>query len=524
MDSFIEIDSTYRNRSSFPISSNFDVLVGERKTNVQAEDPVCLSSSINEWVSNNFNNAIGSSSITGIIINTTSVGLGGAGNQKTILQVTEGGAGELQNIDNYYKNAILVDNAGASYKILNYKYMGNGRAQITTVSTTTIQSPISIFDPSDISDTTNSFFFVPNGKDESNSYVNYIIYNESTNTSANILSYDSLTGLIKISDITGLGWSLTPQQIYSIRYNSPLIGTINNNTSSTNVLSISSDFQNIDDFYKNGFVKMTSGPSSQEIRKISKYISLEGNSSGGSLTTVNLPILAVARDDYYTNCYIQILSGAAIGDVRQIVSYNNKIATVGIPFSNPINIGDQFSIKSVFVSEPFVATVTSGNEFQLMPFSYDNHNPINFTNSIVSNQQEVCYEMNLVSLILPNKLLKSGGLTKYLPYIYVEFYNLNLKTKGAIYSNNPNAKTALFKCPIYDTDDICKSKYLKLSSPIKIKTKFKANDNFHFSVKLPDGQYLTFEEEEDFSPLKPNSEIQISAVFGIAKVSLYNRN
>ena len=75
-------------------------------------------------------------------------------------------------------------------------------------------------------------------------------------------------------------------------------------------------------------------------------------------------------------------------------------------------------------------------------FSYDNEVPFTYTGSLVSQQEMVCYEVELLNLILPNRTLKSGGRSAFYPFFYVELQNISSSsagTKNIIYSNNPNS-------------------------------------------------------------------------------------
>ena len=64
----------------------------------------------------------------------------------------------------------------------------------------------------------------------------------------------------------------------------------------------------------------------------------------------------------------------------------------------------------------------TGNWIQLLTFDRDNEQPLNYTGSTVSQNQMVCYEVELISLILPNLPLDNtiGGLIAFYPYLYVE--------------------------------------------------------------------------------------------------------
>jgi hypothetical protein len=134
----------------------------------------------------------------------------------------------------------------------------------------------------------------------------------------------------------------------------------------------------------------------------------------------------------------------------------------------------------------------------------------------------VCHEIELLHIILPNKVIKHhrGGRVSRHPYIYVELSNISAgQNRNNIYSNNPHARKALFKCAIKDISYPVQSPYVKLDGGGMIQTiKFKPTDRLYFRVILSDGTLFEVEDDETFSPLPPNPSIQINALFSIRKV------
>ena len=47
---------------------------------------------------------------------------------------------------------------------------------------------------------------------------------------------------------------------------------------------------------------------------------------------------------------------------------------------------------------------------------------------------------------------------------------------------------------------------------------FKPNDSLYFSILLPDGTPLQFNESDTFSPYPPRTDFQISGVISIEKI------
>ena len=282
-------------------------------------------------------------------------------------------------------------------------------------------------------------------------------------------------------------------------------------------------------------------------KRIIKYVNYQGIAQGGSLTTINFPLLNTNSNvnGFYNNLFVTITGGAATGDIRLIANYvvtkdingivTSKVATIlnTFPFSAVIGGGDTFSITSGN-TDPFLFnigqdnTVVSPNpiqEFLLLPFSYDNLNPFVYTGSLVSQQELVCYEIQLINLILPNVVLGTslGSLISFYPYIYLELQNVSAAGAGTtniIYSNNPNSTKMLFRCPIKDVPNPVNSTFIKIDGSGMVQTiKFRPNDNLFFSVHLPNGDLFKTILPESFSPEPPNPVIQISACFSIKRVS-----
>ena len=151
-------------------------------------------------------------------------------------------------------------------------------------------------------------------------------------------------------------------------------------------------------------------------------------------------------------------------------------------------------------------------------FSYDNLNPFVYTGSLTSQQELVCYEIELLSLLLPTETLTvaNGGAISYYPYVYVELSNTCSTNRNIIYSNNPNSTKQLFRVPIFDIQD--NPVFTKIGGGMSQTIKFKPNDTLYFSVTLPNGEVFQNIVPERFSPLSPEPRIQISAMFSLKRL------
>lgn len=549
---YIEFDSTYRNRNEWPLPGEFEVLISQsgRKGQMQALDPVSDAVNITRWVSNAFNTSGMGVGVTGTIITSTAP-LGESGSQQ-ILVVNFNGVDVPQVIENYYFGAILEAATGTverrritATKFLN-EVVGDIRLQITVDSPFSSAvvggTTVTIKDPTDLGDINNPLIFVPDGRLGENAYTNCLLYNETQSLAVGspvyraISGYDVFTHILTVDTTTSTvetntagpvnSWIVT--HTYSIRKAAPLIGTVNNNVTSTNVVSLDTTFPSEQDYFRNSWISMLSGNSNGDIRLITRYETFTGNADGGSTTTVVFPNNASSVPGYYNGAYIQILSGAASGDVRLVSSYDVVdgvgTATVSTAFSGAVTAGDSFTFRSLFLSPNFSSTVISSNHFEILVFSYDNLNPFVYSGSQVSQQEMVCYEIELLNLTLPNKTLQSylGSRIAFYPYVYVELANISSAgagIKNSIYSNNPNSTRMIFRAAVDDVPNPTISSFIKVDGDGMVQTlKFKPNDNLRFSVRLSNGSIYQTTEEENYGPNPPNAEIQLSAVFSVKRL------
>ena len=154
--------------------------------------------------------------------------------------------------------------------------------------------------------------------------------------------------------------------------------------------------------------------------------------------------------------------------------------------------------------------------FEIQNFSYDNLSPFIYDGGLTT-QEMVSYEIELISIVLPNLPIDSnkGGRISSYPYIYVELYNISGSSFGgnrnAIYSNNPNSIKAVFRTSIDDVSNPTTTPFIRLKGHSMTQTiKFKPNDNLKFAVRLPDGQlFKTIKEEDYFKTKFFNTNISI---------------
>jgi len=160
--------------------------------------------------------------------------------------------------------------------------------------------------------------------------------------------------------------------------------------------------------------------------------------------------------------------------------------------------------------------------YEVIQFTKDNYSSLNYSGSMVSQNEVVCYEIELISLILPNVTLTTGSRLAFYPYVLVEFQNISSpmnSSKNIIYSNNPNTTNALFICPINDTTNPLISSFVKIDSAGMTQTvKFKPNDSLRFKVYLPNGELFKPVQDDNMPPYPPINYLQIEAVFSVKRL------
>lgn len=465
---YLEVDSTYRDRSRFPNPGNFEIPISQtgRKSAKDAIDPVSLGAPIISWTSNNL-----STSTTGIfklICNVepkTTALSGSSSTQNFIINSTN----RLHHMNDYYEGLIVEDAAFYNRRrITSYIFLGSfggyDRAEINVDSpfpeTFVPGNQINIYDPTDLTNSFYPLFWVPSGRNLEDQYINHYIFNETINDWRKIVYYSNITHtiLVETNDTNPLPITWTANDNYSIRKEIPYYPL--NNGSNPAVAS-------------------------STLSSVTIYFNLPGID--------NTKFIRILPSIYNYN-----LTGA-YNECRRITSYDSLTNTITV-FPN-------------FTEAPIV-----DSKIEILNFSYDNLNPFVYTGSLISQQELVCYEIELLSLLLPTETLTvaNGGAISYYPYVYVELSNTCSSNRNIIYSNNPNSTKQLFRVPIFDIQD--NPVFTKIGGGMSQTIKFKPNDTLYFAVTLPNGEVFQNIVPERFSPLSPEPRIQISAMFSLKRL------
>lgn len=465
---YLEIDSTYRDRTLWPLPGQFEIPISQsgRKGRSDASDPVSLATPLTAWTSNRVDANTSGVQVSGTISSTGAIDE--TSSQSTfIISAT---AGDLQQAANYYES-LTLQTGTIGRRIVSYEYIGTDAGGVNDQARITV-SPVF---PDSVDVTADAFTI-----------------NDPTDLS------DTSNPLFFIpSGLTG-----TDRYANCILYNETLdeYRTVTGYDSTTHILTVNA-------------TTAVAGWSATDNYSIRKELPILSSAIAASTTSTITLTSGSTVDDIYNNHFVRIRAttyGNSVVDpettLRRIVAYDGKtqIATITPSYS----------------SAPLVTDIA-----EILMFSYDNLNPFSYNGGFVSQQEMVCYELELLNLVLPNQTLSVGGGSRiaFYPYVYVQLSNISgagAGLKSSIYSNNPNATKMLFRAAIDDVPNPVFSSFVKIDGDGMVQTvKFKPNDNLRFSVTLPDGSIFDTTLDENFSPSNPNPLIQISALFSLKRLN-----
>jgi hypothetical protein len=434
-------------------------------------------------------------------------------------------------------------------------------ANPTPIPTDTPDSTIKFFIPGsnqclDPTERTQTF-----GLGSDNFYINYYVMNTDTGSYRQIIAFDALTRLATLDSPLppGEDWADTTSSLanFVIRKAIPIEGFWGAGTpvvfATTRAVQLQDQPSPGTNGYNGDFLRIspyidaptpynvtTTPPYNaavtaaypencqSEERRIQRFVYGLGTIVSISGTTVNLGSTASSGSEYVgallSNTSVPQALPSYYHPTATIIAYNGvtKEATTDIVLTG--NPGDSWLIRTCILSSPFSVVPNPQSLYEIEPFTRDNYNPFIYTGSIVSSQEVVCYEVELLNLILPNALLASGrgGRPIFYPYLYVELQQISSAgsaNRNIIYSNNPNSYKMLFRAVVDDTPIPAISPFIKIDGDGMVHTiKFKPNDAFRFAVFHANGDPFKTIFDENYSPSAPNALTQISACFAFKRV------
>jgi len=280
-----------------------------------------------------------------------------------------------------------------------------------------------------------------------------------------ISSYDFFSQKATLKTPFPAGWSSS--DYYSLRKTLPSSLSISAISNTSNTITLSANASSVDDAYKGNYI----------------YLTPIGGNPASNFNT----------GDYINKSYF-------------VLEYNGttKVATI-VP------------LKNISINIP-----SGGLVANIVSFINENASSLNYTGTIVSQNEAVAYEISLINLTLPNVVLETGSRIVYYPFTFVQFEcisNPSSSSGNTIYCNNPASNKALFNVPITDVNQPVNTVFLKVDSGAMTQTvKFKPNDSLKFSVFLPNGELFKPMQKDNYSPYPSNPLLQIDAVFSIKRI------
>lgn len=466
MADYLELDSTYRNRLSWPKPGEFEVILANSGASTAGkntgtvlsnqntiQDPVSLSMPIIAWTGLYFNEtSLGADFIRGTFVLS---GLGN-GNTNNLFIIEALLPSVFQQTYNYYVNAVFrnLDKLDQVARILEYVYLGNNNAQVIVSSTNfkfDIGDSFFIGDPTDLSDPNNGFLFVPTGSNNRQDYLNMIIYNDSLREYRPIAGYDGNGGMLAIGGDPIFLWQGFHN--FSIRQQPPNFVLTAGPTSTTNTVVITGPATNADN-YKSWFIRVAAP--------------VYGN---------NIPPPQT--------------------ETRHITQYDSA--------TNTATVFPAFSASVV------------GLLIELSQFGAENANGLRW--GFRGIQQVPLYHVRLLRLQLPNQILKigNGGLPALQSRFYVELNSVDPTSTSnfLIFSNSPNATGCMFRCTVPQVPDPDAQQYITLTGDDMVQTvRFRLDMNMFLRVTLAStGEVFETVLQDSAPPARPKTDLQLNALF-----------
>jgi hypothetical protein len=242
---------------------------------------------------------------------------------------------------------------------------------------------------------------------------------------------------------------------------------------------------------------------------IRKETPTERDITSGTSTAGNKIILAAGSssvNNYYVNFYVFLPGGSPPTSYqwKRITAYNG-------------------TTKEATLAGTFTSVVTIGTTYEILRFSRENIRPLNYQGSSTFNNN-VCENLRLISLIVPNRNIKNGyGTLQNYSHVYVSVYSERAQTySNPIISNAPAAQKALFQVPITFNPN---TSWLTLQGSYMTQNlSFKENDTLHITITLPTGEVLEFEPYNQYTyfqgygfPIESDPGTQVQLVLEVGR-------
>ena len=253
---YLEIDSTFRNRSEYPNPSSFIVFISQTgtKSKRDALDPVSLATPQKTFSTTDFGVDNGGLTLTGTV-DTTSPGIG-ASNSPSLF-VGSFPTGTAQEESNYYVGT-SIDIGGEITRIDGWEFISTDGVDDffrITVNPPLDDTPGAValeISNSTVLTSSPPTLFIPNGSKADNFYTSCIIYNDTVNEFRTITDYDAATSTAILDlDVT---WG--DSDVLSLRKEPPTeVGEVSAGSTLTNVV-LSNSSSKIDKYNSVVFINV----------------------------------------------------------------------------------------------------------------------------------------------------------------------------------------------------------------------------------------------------------------------------
>lgn len=538
---YLEFDSAYRNRQLYPKPTSFVVEIGQsgQNTKDKAIEPISASSPILYW-NTSFANEAAATSIT-----LQTIQIPGT-TDPNIIVVSASGSQEFKTVENFYIGAViqLTDGAGVIVRrrIVGFKWLAAQQAQITLDSALpntfpsggagALAATSNIANPGNNTSTaTTPQLFIPgNNIPIDNYYKGYVVQNIETGDTLTITSYDGTTRLATLSGNSAVNWSGNDINLALRKVAPTNTGTFLGISSTNRTFQLASTASNISGEYVSGYLRMTEpvpvapdlstgdAPFGEE-RRITSYITGDGTfvAIGAASNTFTLAPGASTVDNYYVG---SLITNSTVSETRQILTYSGstRSGTVSVNWGGAVAAGNSWFIRSATIETGFSVAPAIGvvDTYEVEGYTRDGVVNFNYIGSMVALQQDVCYEVEVLNLVLPNLTLASGrgGRPAFYPYLYLQVEQVSSSMtsgRGLIYSNNPNSNKMMFRCVVDDTPTPLISPFIKIDGDGMVHTiKFRPNDSFKIGVYHANGELFETVMQDTSPPTEPNPLVQMS--------------
>lgn len=307
---YIELDSTYRNRFTYPNPGEFEIPVSQSgmRNKEHAFDPISSAQPIKTWTPDDFSGSVG------VVIDNSS-----STNQRLLIQSP---VDTLNKEFNYYNGQPITANvAGDDTFITSWQYSNtiSGMDNFWITIDPPIENTTGNVDFIGSTSIVDGLFYVPGNLNIDFSYIGYILWNNNHNNGEVITGYDNNTHLLSVDNIP-VGWVLTDS--YSIREKTPsVIGEVVSVTSNS-VTSSSS----ISTSYTYDFIRFPKINKSFKIIKIEDDVIVFNGSLSGIVATDKFEILSFTSDNLSPFSF----SGSRLSS-QEMVCYQIEIIHLTIP-------------------------------------------------------------------------------------------------------------------------------------------------------------------------------------------------